>query len=514
MKLDNITAEPNDIPTPTGPATLSGSREKRLVIYDDLFPTQASGFRLAELNAYLDSFPGSKVVVSTLEGPLVHAPRIRSHIEIWPAHDGRVQFLASDLQLEPEDFLYTIFLNNAYDMLALSEGSGIPFGFQLYPGGGFGLEDDGSDAKLRRVLGSPMFSFVIATQSLTQKYLGDKFNVPPDRVFLIGPGPVWTASFDDGGPRKYFGDGKDTFDVGFIAHKYDNNIKTKGYDFFIELARSLAKFSDQIHFHVIGTHCLEDYPLDGLDGRITFHGPKQSAEFGSACRALDIVVSPNIPSALHKGNFDGFPTASCSQAALVGALIFMTDPLKLNRALVPDRDFLLLERDHSETRQIDVERAAATIKELVTNPAWLKQLALQGKKAFRDLVGTEAQIAPRVALLQKALAGEMPARGGGLKAWRAVVQGASKQQIANRSEIMRLHMVINECREYIAQKELNIADLIATCSELEKAVASYQQQVASYQQQVASYQQQSEWFRPAQKAILAAWALLKRRPMS
>jgi glycosyltransferase involved in cell wall biosynthesis len=460
----------------TGPIALSHSRAMRLVIYDDLFPMQASGFRLAELNAYLDNFPGSRVVVSSLSGPDLHASRVLSHVEMWPAHTGRVHFLAGDPQLGPGDFLYTMFLDNAYDMLALSEGHNIPFGFQLYPGGGFCLDDDESDSKLWRVLESPMFSFVIATQPVTQKYLRDKFNVPPDRIFLIGPGPVWTEGSEDEEAREYFGDGKDTLDVGLIAHKYNNNIKSKGYDFFIEMARSLAKLGEQIHFHVIGTHRPEDYPLDGLDGRITFHGPKESAEFGNACRALDIVVSPNIPSALHKGNFDGFPTASCTQAALVGALIFATDPLNLNTALVPDRDFLLLERDHVDTHQIDVERAAETIGELVADPARLKQLALQGKKAFRALVAPEAQIVPRVALLQKALSGDMPPRGGGLETWRAVVEGASRRQLADRAEIMRLHMIINESTEYIAQKERNIADLTATRNELEEAVVFYRLQ--------------------------------------
>src|SRR6266568_2458580 len=441
----------------------------RLVLYDDVFPSLRSGFRLAELGAYLDHFSESRVAITNLSGPAALDATLRDYRALRPEHDGRIAFFTGDLALSAQDFLYTIFLNNAYDLLALSEGKGVPFAFQVYPGGGFGFGNEESDWKLRCVLESPMFSFMVVTQPAIRDYVTSRFGVPSDRLHLIGPGPVWTSPATSASPRRHLEHGKTTFDVGFIAHKYGNDTRSKGYDFFISLAREVTNIGGHVRFHVVGNYGPDDHPLDGIEERITFHGSLDAVAFESTCRSFDVVVSPNVPSVLCQGAFDGFPTASCSQAALAGAVVFATDPLGLNSALVPGRDFLLLERDPRETRPTDVPRAAEILRELAGDPARLAELSVQGTRAFEALVGPEAQITPRLALMERALSGAFPPRAADAGAWRAAAAAAHRRSLRERAEIARLHAVIDGAKSYIAQKEQNIADLLLELRRTEEA---------------------------------------------
>lgn len=444
-------------------------RTDRLVVYDDLFPDLRSGFRLAELSAYLDHFPGSVVAVSNLAGRPRFDAALRNYQELRPEHVGRTIFFSGDLPLASRDFLYSLFLNNAYDLLALSESHGVPFAFQLYPGGGFRFDNPESDERLRCVIESPMFSFMIVTQPAVRDYVASRFAVPADRLHLIGPGPVWTSADTGAPPRPHFGRGKPSFDVGFIAHKYDHNIRSKGYDFFVEVARSLRATEEHARFHVVGNYAPEDHPLDGLVDCITFHGSLDAVALDRVCRSLDVVVSPNVPSALYPGNFDGFPTASCSQAALAGAIVFATDPLGLNSALTTDRDFLLLERDPTAVLPGDVERAANTLRRLAANPDRLVELSVQGRRAFDALVGPQAQIAPRLALLRTAMSGGFAPSPSGPASWRAAAVAAHQRSLRERAEIARLHGVIEGAKDYLLLKDQRIAELQLELHAVEQA---------------------------------------------
>jgi glycosyltransferase involved in cell wall biosynthesis len=440
----------------------------RLLVLDDRFPDLASGFRLAELGAYLDAFD-ARVGVWNLAGPAVFEARRAAYRALRPEHHDRILFCPGDLPRPAPDFLYAIFLDNAYDMLAWAEGHGVPFGFQLYPGGGFGLDNAESDEKLRCVLSSPLFSFVIVTQPPVRDYVADRFGVGPERLHLVGPGPVWTSG--GAAPRPHLGHGKDSFDVGFVAHKYAHNVRSKGYDFFVEVARRLAAHEPRARFHVVGNYAPADHPLGEAAGRVTFHGSLGAPALERLFRTLDVVVSPNVAAALYPGNFDGFPTASCSQAALAGALIFATDPLGLNRALVPGRDFLLLERAADRTAPEDVARAAEVLRDLAARPERLRDLAEHGRRALEGLVGPAAQLAPRIELLRRAMAGDPPPRGGDTAAWRAAAAAAHRRALDEREEVARLEGVIEEARAHVDQKERNIADLVRTIAELQAGIA-------------------------------------------
>ena len=67
-----------------------------------------------------------------------------------------------------------------------------------------------------------------------------------------------------------------------------------------------------------------------LEGRIFFYGKQQGEWFDYFYQDKDAILSPNVPDVLAPGAFDGFPTASCTEAALREVAILATDPLQMN----------------------------------------------------------------------------------------------------------------------------------------------------------------------------------------
>jgi len=70
-------------------------------------------------------------------------------------------------------------------MLPALEKNKIPFVFTLYPGGGFGFEEESSDAKLKKVLSSKYFKKVIVTQRATYEYLVRKNFCSKEKISFI-----------------------------------------------------------------------------------------------------------------------------------------------------------------------------------------------------------------------------------------------------------------------------------------------------------------------------------------
>ena len=82
----------------------------------------------------------------------------------------------------------------------------IPFVFELYPGGGFRLDEANSDAHLERVVSSPMFRKVIVTQNVTRDYLLRKKFCRKDEIeFIFGVLALSNALQDVPGRRARYG---------------------------------------------------------------------------------------------------------------------------------------------------------------------------------------------------------------------------------------------------------------------------------------------------------------------
>ena len=151
-----------------------------LAIYDDLFPYIVSGFRLAELQSYLEL--DSRIEICTTLSSLgwlgVNQTK-REVVKEWKKSAGKdfarqVRVIESGKDIPQANAIYSIFLNNIYDVIDEIESRNISFAFTLYPGGGFALNDENSDLKLERVLHSPNLFKVIVTQPVTLDYLKEK----------------------------------------------------------------------------------------------------------------------------------------------------------------------------------------------------------------------------------------------------------------------------------------------------------------------------------------------------
>lgn len=361
----------------------------RWAILDDFYPNLLTGFRVAEYHAYLARFPRLTVQSTLGDFEARHAELAALH----PAAAARVEKL-SPRGMRRVRFAYLNFLNNAAAYLPILEQRGIPFVMTLYPGGGFGLNEPASDAKLDRVCGSPLLRHVIVTQHATADYLAARHpRVAQSLVFGCVVSPTYFA--EDAAPRAWFGAGKDSYDVCFVAEKYMPHGRNKGYPAFVDAARRVAAELPAARFHVVGGFDASDWPLGELAPRMTFHGRLETGALRALLRTIDVVASPNLPYLLHPGNFDGFPTAGCVEAALAGAAMVVSDPLGLNRGRYADGTEIMIAAP-------DAAPLAAALLALGRDPARLRAIAEAGRARSRALYAPAAQIEPRVAILERA----------------------------------------------------------------------------------------------------------------
>ena len=366
---------------------------ERLIIIDDVFPCIATGFRVAEFNSILRCFK-SAVVYSSW-------PDQRAFSEYRACHRqfaNRVRRFHPLRQLKGTA-AYVVFLNNIYRFVENLERARLPFVFELYPGGGFYLDEATSDAHLSRVFLSPMFRKVVVTQNVTRDYLlRKKFCQEGQIDFTFG---VVTPSDDlceAPTNRLRYGLNKGTVDICFIANKYMPGGRDKGYDRFVASARILSKRHSQARFHVVGNFTEDDADVADLGERITFYGQRPTTFFPEFHSRMDLILSPNVPFVFGPGAFDGFPTGCCIEAALCGTAMFVTDELGMNEGRLRDREeIVIISRDPGDI--------AETVGEYIASLDRLASLAQNGQRAVRRLFSLDAQMGPRLLVLSDLLAG-------------------------------------------------------------------------------------------------------------
>jgi glycosyltransferase involved in cell wall biosynthesis len=362
--------------------------QDRLVILDEYFPNLFAAHRVAEFNVYLERFDDVKVYSTEkqfdywLEEYGKHYPQFRNSVRAY-----------DDNRILRGKGVYIVFLHNAFRFLEKVEEAGLPFVFELYPGGEFRLNDPVSDERLRRVLASPGFHKVIATQKITQDYLVERGFCDPDRIEFIDGGVFATDQLEAlTCPKLRYGFDKDVVDICFVGFKHMPRGTNKGYDRFIETARLLARRNQQMRFHVVGSFDESDVEIGELAGRITFYGPQYRNFFPGFHANMDIILSPNIPFALDPGVFDGFPTGCCIEAGLCGVAVFMTDELAMNNGTFKDREeVVIISREPEEICRV--------VEEYLCNPASLAELATRGQQAFRRVFDLSKQMEPRLRIL-------------------------------------------------------------------------------------------------------------------
>lgn len=375
-----------------------------LVIVDDVYPHPVSGFRYQEFMSYLSSFNGIKILTT---GESVHClgkqsvgelvrdfkrkhPEYANTIEIFPSVTGSLRKYQCKL-------FYFVFLGNAFRHIEQVEQMQVPFAFTLYPGGCFALNNRDSDRMLKRVLNSPCFACVIVTQQATLKYLIDNNLCPKNKIKYIYGVVTPLNKIEVQLPhKKHFGRDKERLDICFVAHKYTPHGSDKGYDIFIATANEIASRRPNVFFHVVGNFDADVINVSTFKDRITFYGIRNPEWFESFYVDKDIIISPNIPGLIFQGSFDGFPTASCTDAGLHKTAIFCTDPLNLNgNNFINGRDIVLIE--HS------VDDIVNKIEHYYNKPDDLIRICDNGASRIRSLYNYESQIAPRVEILTNLL---------------------------------------------------------------------------------------------------------------
>lgn len=370
-----------------------------LVIIDDIFPSDMSGFRYQEFTSYLQKIKNTKILCT---GTAIEGYLKQNTDEVIIEYKRRFPHLSQNVCRY--DFwrpilcklMYFVFPVNAYNALPIIEFYGIPFVFTLYPGGGFALDNSESDIRLKKLMASPLFKKVIVTQQVTYDYLLNKKYCTSDKIEFIFGGVMPLIEYNKAKfyTKERYGFEKKVMDICFIAQKYSKYGEDKGYDIFIETAKILCKMHENIYFHVVGGFDERVIDISSLKDRITFYGQLNLGDFDSFLTDKDIIVSPNIDGKLSKGTFDGFPTGSCVEAGLRKTAIFCTDPLDLNgNRLVDSEEIVIIPHDAKEISE--------KIELYYNNTELLKSIGEKGQEKLLYLYSYEYQIAPRIKLLKE-----------------------------------------------------------------------------------------------------------------
>jgi glycosyltransferase involved in cell wall biosynthesis len=373
---------------------------KDLLILDTVFPHPLSPFRYQEFTSLLEKFSNSVVLTTGEDLNALREDRpleevIKEFEIVHPDLAGRTVATSHDVSPNVGYLAYVVFQYNMMVFLAALEKSQIPFIFTLYPGGSFEVNVPESDSVLKRIFNSPLFRKVIVTQKLTYDYLIRKAFCNPDQIEFIYGVVTPLEMLEKPIVKKYYGVDKRTLDICFVAHKYMAKGIDKGYDVFIEVAKNIVNLYDDVNFHVVGSFDECDLPIEGLEGRIAFYGLQKSEWFYEFYQNQDIILSPNVPFVVHNGSFDGFPTASCTEAGANGVAILCTDSLEQNIKFTDWEDLVLIPHD--------AEKITEIISRLRADPVKLSEISKNGARIIKEVYSYENQIAPRINLIQDQL---------------------------------------------------------------------------------------------------------------
>ena len=378
-----------------------GINKTDLLIFDDIFPNPVSGFRYEEFKILLNIFERSKIVVDNTAYSIVNKP-IENHIqdvgEFQSQHEfkNKIKYRNGFVNINAKLF-YCIFLNNISRNLLWLEKYKIPFIFTLYPGGGFKINETISDEKLVKAFASPMFRKVIVTQKITCDYLIEKNLCSSEKIEFVFGGVVPQISLNKNLiQKKSYLINKITFDICFCAAKYTAKGEDKGYDVFIEFAKSIAPIYDFIHFHVIGGFSEFDIDVSEIKEKVKFYGYQNFNALGDIYQNMDVLISPNKAFILGKGAFDGFPLGTVVEAALNGVCVLITDELKQNNTFRDNVHLILIESNQDSIMQHVID--------LIENPEKLYSISQNGKEKFIEVYSNKIQMEPRITLLQNEIA--------------------------------------------------------------------------------------------------------------
>lgn len=370
-----------------------------IIVYDDIFPSPMSPFRYVEYSEYMKYFSNMSFFCSGNTLPFFKKhpdinKTIKSFIKEHP--EGKNRFCVTDkLHDVYPKLIYVTFLNNViYNKLGTE--LKIPFIVNLYPGGGLQLHNEECDNRMKEIFSSSFCKKVIVTQKILRDYLIDNKICPVSKIEFIY-GVVTSPTMLEVKEKKLsYGINKNTLDICFVAHKYMPKGTNKGYDTFVEVAKILSQKYDFVNFHVVGGFDENCIDVSDIRSRITFYGQQSEKFFMQFYKDKDIILSPNIPFTLLAGSFDGFPTASVTEAGLHGLTMFVTDELKCNDNFFEEnKDIVIIKPD--------VDDVVRKIEYFLDKPSELKQIGNNGIRKIQSLYSLKAQVKPRIRLIEQEL---------------------------------------------------------------------------------------------------------------
>lgn len=348
-----------------------------MLIIDDSFPNKLSPFRYREFMYYFENMD--------------ECYYLRGNNGIYDFEEEKIKFQYSNKKIKSFDELDNIkicvmtFLNNTYDNLNIIEKYRLPFVFTLYPGGGFIVNDNESDMKLSKIFSSRYFKKVIVTQEYAKEYLINKNLCPAEQIEFIYGVVITDEIINSKIEKKY--DSK--LNIVFVAHKYSEKGLDKGYDLFIDVAQKILEINNNIKFHVVG-NWLED---SSKYQNIEFYGIKESKWLSEFYERMDIILSPNRPFILSEGSFDGFPTASCTEASLKKVVVMCTDPLKQNIYFRNMKDIVIIDPN--------IDDIIDKILLLEKDRVFCKRIANNGYKKSKVIYSDKEQLYKRMDIIKK-----------------------------------------------------------------------------------------------------------------
>lgn len=369
-----------------------------LVIIDDAFPHLLSGFRVAEFNTYIQNFKRIRIystgkAFKALNEEGDYKDVLEKYRKLFPKYVKKITFY-KEQQLKAK-LAYFIFLNNADNYLGEINKYKIPFVFTLYPGGGFQLNNEEVDAKLKRVMSSPYFRHVIVTTTTTKDYLLKKQFCSADRIqFIYGVVLPSTYYLNNAALKVKYKVEKQQLDICFVAHKYTPKGTDKGYDTFIATAHALAKQVSDVHFHVVGNFNSRDIDITAIEEKITFYSTLTTTDFSSFYAGMDIILSPNKSFLLNPGGFDGFPTGACIEAGLNGVALFVADDLKQNIYFKHHENVVFIDGNNPDL-------IASEILYYREHISSLYELATKGKEIIAKVYNIDTQMRQRLEVIKQ-----------------------------------------------------------------------------------------------------------------
>jgi len=370
-------------------------KNKGLLILDDIFPSSLSPWRSNEYAELCNTFKHTRIYTDCTT--YAHYNQNKSYEENltlltinYPTLKDKIFILKKKTNIN-YDLAYVLFYNNLIKFYPLFEKNNVNFAFTLYPGGGFGFNDNQIDSNLRTICKSKLFRGVIVNQNITKKYLIEKNICNENQIKLI-----FGVTLNLNTPEiKEFTYQKplDCLNILFFANKYTEHGTDKGFDVFLKTVKQLLFKKDSLNFIVIGGFSENDVADLEIKNIIDFKGSLNEFEFNKILKQTHILISANKPFILSKNAFDGFPLATCVTASLYGNLNIMTD--YFNEAdeinLKDKEDFIKI---NSEINNVDY--IVKTILELDLDRDKLQKIAENGRNKMLHLYSFENQISPRL----------------------------------------------------------------------------------------------------------------------